>query len=653
MKKFKEAYRICEEKFKLHRKRISMKRVICLVMLIVLTISGNINVAATEIQIGTDVYNLVTTFVGDAGTTRGFAWSAETDYANMVIRYAKEDEWSSAITESADYTEYEGRFYYKAELKGLEVGETYIYKIGDTQKDAWSKAYKFTTEPDNLTEFSFIGVTDPQSSTATDFEYYTQTLTKAIADRPDLAFMVNLGDMVNESYKQNEWDLYFQAAGDIIKSIPHMAAVGNHETRGKRDASGNIIDITEPGKHFSLQFNNPDNGENALGDLKASDVFNGCTKGVITNIKESVYSFDYGNTHFAVLNSGTDWNESDKKKIMTEQAKWLRDDLNASDKKWKIVMVHIGLYPAKIERYTTRPELLEVIDECGVDLVLSGHDHMIARTYPMYNNDIISTLNTTDVIKNGTVYNILGSAGPKRYASVKTPWYLQVHKETSGTQPTYSVFDVNDERIKVTSKQIDGAVLDEYSIEKNNLGQVEIDAGTDMVAVQGCLGTKSTIVVRVTYPDVQQVQSADDICFIDQLTTDAKGIYYFKFGDRQKTHGEYKISMNISGIVSQYNYGYQPNIYMLEGQKKIEQLSDISEASLTAKAEIINVENGRLFCAQYYDGVLKDVKFVDVSKGEGDGMTISYLGSSEVDEIKLFFWDNTSLTPSIEPVVIY
>jgi len=626
-------------------------------MFLILAFSGKVYADNTEIQFGTDVYNLVTTFVGDAGTMRGFAWSAQTDYANMAIRYAPKGEWESAATKNAEYTEYKERLYYKAELVGLEAGKTYEYKIGDTQKDVWSQTYEFTTEPDDLTEFSFIGVTDPQSSNATDFAYYTQTLDKAIEGRPDSAFMVNLGDMVNSGNSQKEWDLYFEASGDMIKSMPHMAVVGNHETRGTGSntaigGSETTVDDRIAGKHFSLQFNNPDNGMEVFKNLDVSDVSHACTKGVITNVKESVYSFDYGNVHFAVLNSGTDWSENDKEKIMQEQAKWLRDDLNASDKKWKIVMVHMGLYPAKVERYTTRDELLGVIDECGVDLVLSGHDHMVARTFPMYENEIVSTLNDESVIIGGTIYNILGAAGPKRYDSVETPWYLQVHKETVPSQPTYFVFDVNDERIKVTAKQLDGTVLDEYRIEKPDLEPIEIDAGTDRVVVQGSLDKKSNITVLVTYPDVEKIQTSDDVCYIEQLKTDGKGTYYFLFEDRKKTHGEYKIRMSISGIVTQYGYGYQPKIYLAEGNNAIKKLSDISGNSLTAKAEIVNVENGRLYCAQYLGGKLMDIKSVDVEKGAGDGMTLSYLGSTQVDEIRLFFWDRTSLLPSIKQVII-
>ena len=43
----------------------------------------------------------------------------------------------------------------------------------------------------------------------------------------------------------------------------------------------------------------------------------------------------------------------------------------------------------------------------------------------------------------GTVYNILGSAGPKRYDMItKTPECLAVLNATLATQPTYSVFKV-------------------------------------------------------------------------------------------------------------------------------------------------------------------------------------------------------------------
>jgi 3',5'-cyclic AMP phosphodiesterase CpdA len=167
-----------------------------------------------------------------------------------------------------------------------------------------------------------------------------------------------------------------------------------------------------------------------------------------------------------VLNSGTDHSENSKKKIMTEQAKWLDNDLESTDKKWKIVMVHMSMYPAKVERYDTCDELTEVIDKHGVDLVLSGHDHMVARTYPIFNYEVVETSNSASVIKGtGMINAILGCAGPKRYDEItEKPSYLAFLKATEKTQPTYSLFDVNDEKISVVTKQVDGTVVDSFEI---------------------------------------------------------------------------------------------------------------------------------------------------------------------------------------------
>ena len=406
------------------------------------------------------VYNLVTTFYDDEGTTRGFAWSSITEHTDMAIRYAKTDaQWyGESIIDEAEYVEYEDRLYYKVDIDNLEPGESYVYKIGDMQDDVWSDFYTFTTEPDNLTEFSFIGVTDAQSNQwSGGFEYYKALLDEAFEYDNNAAFMVKLGDMVNTGDNQTQWDSYFEATKGYTESIPHMAVMGNHETYGDSEAVGKL---------YSLQFNNPQNGKNALGDLTVADVSNSVTKDLLKNIDGSVYSFDYGNAHFVVLNSGSNKSEKDTIKLLTEQAKWLRDDLNASDKKWKIVMVHIGLYPAKTERYDSREALLSVIDECNVDLVLQGHDHMVARTYPMREDKIIETSNPASVIKGtGTIYNILGSAAPKRYEELtQIPDYMAFLEATEKTQPTYSIFDINNDRISVITKQLDGAVIDSFEI---------------------------------------------------------------------------------------------------------------------------------------------------------------------------------------------
>ena len=404
-------------------------------------------------------YNLVTTFVGDASTTRGFAWTASAECDDMVIKYAEKGNWKNHITVDAIAEEYDGKLYYKAELSELNGATEYIYQIGDRTDNVWSSAYAFITEDKDDNSFSFIGVADPQASTQESFVSYTQTLDAAVSDAYNAEFILNLGDMVNTGNSENQWKYFFEASEGYSEYLPQMAVIGNHESRAKdRDDETDV----EAGKNYRLHFNNPDNGgKKALGNLTVQDMTYNHGKGLVTNIDESVYSFDYGDAHFVVLNSGSDWGITDSLKLLEAQAEWMRKDLEATDKKWKIVAVHQGQYPAKTEREFGSIKVLEkVFEECDVDLVLNGHDHMVARTYQNNKTDI-SELSKGE----GVVFNILGSAGSKRYDTLtKTPEYLAVINTSAYTLPTYTLFNVTEDCITVTSKQINGLVIDEYTI---------------------------------------------------------------------------------------------------------------------------------------------------------------------------------------------
>ena len=189
-------------------------------------------------------------------------------------------------------------------------------------------------------------------------------------------------------------------------------------------------------------------------------------KGAIANYKDTAYSFDYGNTHFVVLNTGYHDSSSDTQKILTQQLPWLKDDLAKSNAKWKIVMLHQGLYGAKSQWSSTRGILEPVMDEYGIDLVLQGHDHFVMRTYPMRSGEIVTTENVNTITKGtGVVYNILGAAGPKRYDDVyEVKPYCVVFVRPPEEYPTYGVFKVSEDKIEVVIKQINGVVVDSYTI---------------------------------------------------------------------------------------------------------------------------------------------------------------------------------------------
>ena len=407
----------------------------------------------------TQISNLVTTFIGDAKTSRGFSWSAEPAYDNMVVEYAPfgtvfENEKKQV---SATYESYNNRLYYKADLKNLKAGTEYVYRIGDVTHNKWSEKYRFTTEEENVKEFSFLGITDTQSA-SWDGGFYLlkDVMDAALTETPDMKFMVHLGDMVDSGGNESQWKSYFDAIKGYSETLPHMAVIGNHELPKDEMLSG---------KYYSLFFNNPDNGRNALGGFTSEGLTSPYIIGAVNNFGESAYSFDYGDVHFAVINSGMETGSPDQPLFVAQQREWLKNDLENSNAKWKIVMLHIGLYLARDYRLNNK-QLEDIIDECEVDLVLQGHDHYVFRTYPIRNGEIVTKENPSTIKKGtGTVYTILGSAGPKRYddTSTESPYCAFFYKSEK-TLPTYTTFKVSENKIEAVTKQIDGVVVDTYTI---------------------------------------------------------------------------------------------------------------------------------------------------------------------------------------------
>ncbi len=449
------------------------------------------------------IFNLVTTFYGDEKTTRGFAWSATSDHTDMVIRYAKADaDWNTSYTQkAAEYESYDGQLYYKVDISGLEAGTKYVYTVGDPVDNVWTEKYEIETEKEDNHDFSFIAMTDPQGASASNYTYFTQALDAAIEDAPDAKFILELGDLVDTGYNEEQWKMYFNASQNYTATLPHMAIVGNHETRD--DGTGTLVS----GKHFSLHFNNPKNGgKAAIGDLTPEKSARVDTQGVIANIEESIYSFDYGDVHFVALNSGSDFYAYDETVMLLEaQKKWIKQDIEASDKKWTIVMMHQGLYPAKEERYFGAREVLEdLFVECGVDLVLQGHDHMVSRTYPMKSSSI-QTRENADVITedSGIVYYIPGAAANKRYeALTSSPAYMNKIINTSSAQPTYSLFNVTEDKIEVVTKQLNGEILDTFSIvEKPEITLTEDTAQKTVTAKSEYTKTVSGTEIAAFYKD--------------------------------------------------------------------------------------------------------------------------------------------------------
>jgi len=137
---------------------------------------------------------------------------------------------------------------------------------------------------------------------------------------------------------------------------------------------------------------------------KALEAFRASTlvdagKGPIRQIDHmSNYSFDYGNAHFVFLNSnphlfnalvpGGSIDSAPMTAFTSYPSilrKWLINDLDSSDKAWKIVVYH---HPAYSSGYATlrnnqMRQITQVLQDHGVNLVYNGHEHNYQRTRPL------------------------------------------------------------------------------------------------------------------------------------------------------------------------------------------------------------------------------------------------------------------------------
>ncbi len=300
---------------------------------------------------------------------KGITWYTKANTSSLVEIVDENGNPVNAKIEYADVFEFEGNYVHKATVTGLEAGKTYYYDVGD--ETVRSAAGKFVTDNGD-SKFDFITIADIQASSLENFQAGAKVLDAAFNTMPTAEFMVNLGDFTNDSTNE-EWDYYDEALKAINLSTTIVPISGNHDGLGVWD-----------------WFNN---------------MFNLDTSESVQNLNGVNYSFDYGNAHFAVLNT------NDLLAVSFAQLQWLKNDLNSTDADWKIVCMHktpytLGKDGKWPDALYLQSSLTKVLAMCDVDLVMSGHDHQYLRTKPLTNNKLD---------EDGTTFVLAGTAGTKRY----------------------------------------------------------------------------------------------------------------------------------------------------------------------------------------------------------------------------------------------
>jgi hypothetical protein len=283
----------------------------------------------------------------------------------------------------------EQRFNHVATLSDLELNRRYLYRVR-MNGELLLEGYFTTRKPRGL-KTRFVSFGDNSYGEIGDraIAYYTYRA------RPD--FVMNTGDNVYSSGLDNEYARYFfpvynadqsgpRVGAPLLRSVPYYSVIANHDVTGRDAQHRSVADFTRnvdalayyTNWHFPLNAPRPTNPPLTIGDPEVVAHFAACAGPRYPNMAN--YSYDYGDAHFLCLDSNVYVDPTD-----SALQSWIASDLAATDAAWKFVIYHHPAYNVGLEHYAEQQMrvLSPLLEQHGVDVVLSGHEHNYQRSRPM------------------------------------------------------------------------------------------------------------------------------------------------------------------------------------------------------------------------------------------------------------------------------
>jgi acid phosphatase type 7 len=523
------------------------------------------NVLAVELHqsgaTSTDVsFNLALTTAGGVTVTRGPYLQRGTPSSTRV-------RWrtSAPVVGRVQYGQSAGAHTWAAEettattehavtLTGLLPDTTYYYSVGTgtTVLAGGDASHFFLTPPvagtAKATRVWVLGDSGTANANvrAVRDAYYAFTGTRH----------TNLWLMLGDNAYPNGTDAEYQAA--VFDVFPAMlrksvlwSTLGNHDgyTADSASQTGPYYDI------FSL----PRSGE----------------AGGLASGTEAYYSFDYANIHFICLES-FETNRSTSGPMLT----WLRNDLANTTQPWIVAFFHHPPYSkgshdsdTEIELKEMRQNALPILENAGVDLVLSGHSHSYERSFLIDGHYGTSGTFSTAMKKNGgsgrengtgayrkptygmaahegAVYAVAGSSGQATGGALNHPaMFLSLNSLGS------LVLDVNGNRL-------DAAFLDHAGVRRDYFTILKGTAAATAPSAPTNLRTTARTVSRIdlAWTDTSSDESgfelqrsADNVTFTPIATRGSNVTSYSDTGLKRNRRYYYRVRAFRSGSPALYS----------------------------------------------------------------------------------------------------
>jgi hypothetical protein len=265
----------------------------------------------------------------------------------------------SALTNTSD--DFSQTTEHEIAVAGLQPNTRYYYSVGTTQAPlAGDASYTFVTAPPTGTSkptriwvLGDSGTANANAAAVRD-KYLTFTGSRG----------TDLWLMLGDNAYPNGTDAEYQAAvfnmyPTVLRQAVLWPTLGNHDGQTADSATGT-------GPYYNI-FTLPKSAE----------------AGGVASGTEAYYSFDYGNIHFICLES-FETNRAATGPMMT----WLRNDVMATNQQWIVAFWHHPPYTKGSHNSDTETELIQmranalpILEEAGVDLVLTGHSHSYERSF--------------------------------------------------------------------------------------------------------------------------------------------------------------------------------------------------------------------------------------------------------------------------------
>ena len=319
-------------------------------------------------------YTQVSLTPGEDETELNFAWYSldNGSAATPVVHFGTDRNSLQSYTGTAgdvdtSLTDGVAYHYNHVTVTGLEPNTTYYYTVEKNGEQTEVETYE--TQSFDTVKMLYVG--DPQigaskgqpqgsetlaaesgaanTAARNDAFGWNRTLEAALAQDPDVSFIISAGDQVNKTGQAKEEEYAGYLSPDVLAGLPVATTIGNHDSLNA---------------DYMYHFNNPNATE--YGATQAG----------------GDYYYSYGNGLFIVLNTNN-YNVAEHEQAIQEA---IASDPNAA---WRIVTIHQDIYGSGLDHSDTdgmilRTQLTPIFDEYDIDVVLQGHDHTYSRSKLLY-----------------------------------------------------------------------------------------------------------------------------------------------------------------------------------------------------------------------------------------------------------------------------